>query len=71
MIINSIKWMGKQMVEKAIIVVFLLIHPEVPDWIKTAIFGSLVFVIGKLDTDQKVNDQTEANWDDLSFADAA
>lgn len=67
MIINKIKWIGKQVIEKSIIVLFLLIHPEVPEWIKTAIFGTLVFVLTKLDDDPEA---THVNTD-FSFAEAA
>lgn len=67
MIINKIKWIGKQVIEKSIIVLFLLIHPEVPEWIKTAIFGTLVFVLTKLDDDSEA---THVNTD-FSFAEAA
>lgn len=68
MIINKIKWLGKQVIEKSIIVVFLLIHPEIPDWIKTAILGTLVFVLGKLD-DRPV--ETTVEEEEFSFAEAA
>lgn len=63
---SGVKWMGKELIEKTLILVFLLIHPEVPDWIKTAIFGTVVYVLGKIDGD-KIKEKATENCDDEEF----
>ena len=64
---SGVKWMGKEVIEKTLILVFLLIHPEVPDWIKTAIFGSIVYVLGKLKEEEAKPEEAEDDDEGFEF----